>query len=51
MDADEFKAKFGRDKPSAASEVIFHCKMGGRAGKAAEVATTIGFEKYENNIL
>lgn len=43
---DEFKAKFGRDKPSNEAEVIFHCKMGGRAAKAAEVAATLGFEKY-----
>lgn len=42
---DEFKAKYGRDKPSKEAEVIFHCKMGGRAGKAAEVAESLGFEK------
>lgn len=41
----EFNEKYGRAKPSVEAEVIFSCKMGGRANKAAEVATTLGFEK------
>lgn len=41
---DEFKARFGRDKPASDAEIIFSCKMGGRATKAAEVAVTLGFE-------
>lgn len=45
LSADEFRAKFGRDKPTVAAEVIFSCKMGGRAAKAADVAATLGFEK------
>lgn len=39
----EFKEKFGRDKPAKEQEVVFHCKMGGRAGKATELAMSLGF--------
>jgi len=41
----EFKAKYGRDKPSSDTELIFHCKMGGRAGKAADAAIKLGYTK------
>lgn len=41
----EFTAKFGRAKPADEAVVIFHCKMGGRAGKAAQVAMELGFVK------
>jgi rhodanese-related sulfurtransferase len=46
LSSDAFKAKFGRDKPSVSTEVIFHCKMGGRAQKGADLANKLGFEKY-----
>ncbi|XP_053672137.1 rhodanese domain-containing protein CG4456-like isoform X2 [Anopheles nili] len=46
--ADEFKEKYGRDKPDAGTEVIFHCKMGGRAQKAADLATSLGFTNARN---
>lgn len=45
LSPDEFKSKFGRDKPSYENEVIFHCKMGGRAGRASLVAESLGFVK------
>lgn len=41
---DEFKTRFGRDKPATDTEIIFTCKLGGRATKASEVAQTLGFE-------
>lgn len=41
---DEFRAQFGRDKPTNDTELIFSCKLGGRAAKAAEVAKELGFE-------
>lgn len=44
LSADEFKARFDRDKPENGTEIIFSCKLGGRAGKAAEVAKALGFE-------
>lgn len=44
----EFKEKFGRDKPKVDEEVVFHCKMGGRAGKAADTAITLGYKNVKN---
>lgn len=41
---DEFKTRFGRDKPQNDTEIIFSCKLGGRATKASEVAQSLGFE-------
>ena len=46
VSAQEFKDKFGIEKPALHQEVIFSCKMGGRALKAATAAAAIGFEKY-----
>ncbi|KFB51755.1 AGAP007534-PD-like protein [Anopheles sinensis] len=48
MSADEFKGKFGREKPAPETEIIFHCKMGGRAQKAADLATSLGFANARN---
>lgn len=43
--SDDFKAKFGRDKPASEQEIVFHCKLGGRAQKAADQAVALGFKK------
>lgn len=43
---DDFKAKYQHEKPSNDQEVIFSCKLGGRAQKAADKATSLGFKKY-----
>lgn len=43
--SDDFKAKFGRDKPATEQEIVFHCKLGGRAQKAADQAVALGFKK------
>ncbi|XP_055534470.1 rhodanese domain-containing protein CG4456 isoform X2 [Wyeomyia smithii] len=48
LSEDEFKAKYGRTKPQPDTEVIFHCKMGGRAQKAADIATGLGFKNARN---
>lgn len=45
LEDDEFKGKYGRTKPSNTSEVIFSCRSGMRAGKAAVAAAGLGFEK------
>lgn len=42
---DDFEAKYHHKKPSADQEVIFHCKLGGRAQKAADQAVALGFKK------
>lgn len=44
----EFKEKYGCNKPTSDQEVVFHCKMGGRAGRAAETATSLGFKNVKN---
>ncbi|XP_030370717.1 rhodanese domain-containing protein CG4456 [Scaptodrosophila lebanonensis] len=43
-----FKSKYGREKPSLETEIIFHCKMGMRSQKAAEAAATLGFKNVKN---
>ncbi|CAO1305562.1 unnamed protein product [Diamesa hyperborea] len=48
LSAADFKSKFQREKPSPDTEVIFHCKMGGRAGKAADTAAQLGFKNVKN---
>lgn len=45
LSADDFKEKFGREKPTNDTELIFSCKLGGRATKAAEVAAGLGYSK------
>lgn len=45
LDDDAFKGKFGHEKPSLNQEVIFHCLKGGRAQKAADLGTKLGFTK------
>ncbi|XP_060645285.1 rhodanese domain-containing protein CG4456 [Drosophila nasuta] len=41
-DAD-FESSYGRAKPSTDAVVIFSCKAGGRAARAANLAKTLGF--------
>lgn len=43
---DEFVKKFGREKPTVETEMIFHCKGGGRGGRAMREALSLGFIKY-----
>lgn len=38
-----FQSKYGRQKPTFEDEIIFTCKMGRRALKAAEIANAMGF--------
>ncbi|XP_050096885.1 rhodanese domain-containing protein CG4456 isoform X3 [Anopheles aquasalis] len=44
----EFKARYGREKPANDTEIIFHCKMGGRAQKATDLATSLGYTNARN---
>ncbi|XP_058828563.1 uncharacterized protein LOC131688372 [Topomyia yanbarensis] len=48
LSEDEFKAKYGRGKPQPDTEIIFHCKLGGRAQKATDVAVDLGFKNARN---
>lgn len=45
---DDFKKTYGRAKPSIDAEMIFSCKAGGRAARAANLIKTLGFIKYEH---
>ncbi|XP_065089250.1 rhodanese domain-containing protein CG4456-like isoform X2 [Ochlerotatus camptorhynchus] len=48
LPVDEFKAKYGRDKPTLDTEVIFHCNRGGRAQKGTDLAVSLGFMNARN---
>lgn len=43
-----FKSRYGRDKPKADTEIVFHCKIGKRSLKAAEAASALGFKNVKN---
>lgn len=46
LEPEEFKAKYGVSKPQLdAPELVFHCNMGGRGGRATETAHKLGFIK------
>ncbi|EDW16921.1 rhodanese domain-containing protein CG4456 [Drosophila mojavensis] len=40
---EEFKKCYGREKPPIDAEMIFSCKAGGRAARAAILVKTLGF--------
>lgn len=42
-----FLSKYGRRKPTFADEIIFTCKIGKRALKAAEIANAMGFKNVK----
>ncbi|XP_055689818.1 rhodanese domain-containing protein CG4456 isoform X3 [Lutzomyia longipalpis] len=48
MSSEDFKVKYGRDKPTKEQEVIFHCRLGGRAGKAHDIAVALGYTNAKN---
>lgn len=45
---EDFKNKYGRDKPVADSPIIFTCRSGRRAQQAAEIAIKLGFKNVKN---
>lgn len=45
---EDFKNKYGRDKPAADTPLIFTCRSGRRAQQAAEIAVKLGFENVKN---
>lgn len=46
LSPEDFSEKYGREmKPKDEQELIFHCKLGGRAEKAAQTAMVLGFKK------
>lgn len=45
LNDDEFKEKYGKQKPAENFPLIFSCMMGGRAAKALTLAEQSGFNK------
>ncbi|XP_026470803.1 uncharacterized protein LOC113375063 [Ctenocephalides felis] len=48
MPKEEFQEKFGRPKPEPDTEIIFHCKLGGRSAKALDQALQLGYKNARN---
>ncbi|XP_023305339.2 rhodanese domain-containing protein CG4456-like [Lucilia cuprina] len=46
--AEDFKQKYGRDKPAADMQLIFTCRSGRRAQQAAEIAVQLGYTNVKN---
>lgn len=42
---EDFAQTYGRVKPAVDAVLIFSCKAGGRAARAANLASTLGFTK------
>lgn len=42
---EDFRGRFGREKPSKDAQIIFMCKVGIRSDKAAQTVTELGFRK------
>lgn len=40
-----FKEKYGKIKPNKNFPLIFTCLMGGRAGRAVDIAEKLGYKK------
>uniref|UniRef100_A0A336LPH9 CSON008855 protein n=1 Tax=Culicoides sonorensis TaxID=179676 RepID=A0A336LPH9_CULSO len=48
LPSDAFKQKYKREKPNETTEVIFHCLKGGRAQRACDTATGLGYKNARN---
>ena len=45
---EQFKMKYGKDKPEAETPIITSCKSGMRSEKAYNTLKNLGYVKYEN---
>ncbi|XP_055702983.1 rhodanese domain-containing protein CG4456 isoform X5 [Phlebotomus papatasi] len=45
---EDFRGRFGREKPSKDAQIIFMCKVGIRSDKAAQTVTELGFRNAKN---
>ncbi|XP_048363037.1 thiosulfate:glutathione sulfurtransferase [Sphaerodactylus townsendi] len=49
MDPETFKMKYGVNKPPLDDEnLVFHCQIGKRGARAAEIALALGYAKARN---
>lgn len=46
LSEDEFKGKFGFEKPDKDDDLVFYCKAGIRAMGGAEQASSLGYKSY-----
>lgn len=46
LNNEEFKKKYGKEKPDSNANIVFSCLKGIRSNTAMEIAKTIGFKKY-----
>lgn len=47
LDEAAFESRYGFAKPDKSASLVTHCKMGGRAGKAAEAMKEMGFTNVQ----
>ncbi|XP_075156424.1 rhodanese domain-containing protein CG4456-like [Haematobia irritans] len=45
---EEFKATYGRDKPTVNTTIVFQCRSGRRSQQAAEYAVALGYKNVKN---
>lgn len=45
MSQEDFKSKYGRDKPGKNFNIIFSCNSGTRSAKAQKLAINLGYTK------
>ncbi|XP_055376821.1 rhodanese domain-containing protein CG4456 [Condylostylus longicornis] len=48
LSANEFKDKYDLEKPEGSKTLIFSCRSGARAQKAADLAKSLGFENSKS---
>lgn len=47
LEGSDFESKYGFSKPAKTDPLVTQCKMGGRAGKAAEALREMGFSAVQ----
>lgn len=45
MSAEDFRSKYGRDKPNLISPIVFSCRSGKRSDMAMNKAIQLGYSK------
>lgn len=46
LDNEEFKKRYGREKPNVNTQIVFSCQKGVRSKKAFDTAKSLGYKKY-----
>lgn len=47
LNKEEFKKKYGGEKPDSDAHVVFSCQKGRRSQAALEIARAAGFKKFD----